>query len=362
MTTGFLQKIITQIKGDVSEEIGVIDSLGDVVACTASEQIGRSYAEIINMIVRNKNKPIIDEDKVFVPISDDDETVEYAVFVTGTNEAAKFVCRATAAAIGSVKDQYDEKYDKNFFIKNIITDNVLAGDIYMKAKELEISNDVPRVVFIIRQRERNSKNIIDALERLFPNKRNDFIIGVDKTDVAVIKEIHQDTDVTQLLLLAKTIETTIVEEFMVQPVIGIGTASMTLKELANSYREAASAIDVGTIFDPENSVVSYENLGVGRLIYQLPATLCELFMSEIFKNSSFEMLDRETLFSVDKFFENNLNVSETARTLFVHRNTLVYRLDKVKKLTGLDLKDFDQAVIFKIALMVKKYLNSCERR
>ena len=140
--------------------------------------------------------------------------------------------------------------------------------------------------------------------------------------------------------------------------VGIGTMAQHLRELAKSYKEAQIAIEVGKVFDTERYVINYENLGIGRLIYQLPTTLCEMFLQEVFKKNPIDALDQETLFTIYKFFENNLNVSETARKLFVHRNTLVYRLEKIKKLTGLDLREFDDAITFKVALMVKKYLTS----
>ena len=141
-------------------------------------------------------------------------------------------------------------------------------------------------------------------------------------------------------------------------VVGMGTIAMHLRDLAKSYKEAQIAIEVGKVFDTEKYIINYENLGIGRLIYQLPTTLCEMFLKEVFKRGSIESLDHETLFTIQRFFENNLNVSETSRKLFVHRNTLVYRLEKIKKLTGLDLREFDDAIVFKVALMVKKYLDA----
>jgi carbohydrate diacid regulator len=153
-------------------------------------------------------------------------------------------------------------------------------------------------------------------------------------------------------------EQAIANDLDIKTVIGIGTPAMHLRELADRYKEAQVAIDVGKVFETEKSIINYENLGIGRLIYQLPTTLCEMFLSEIFKKSPLDSLDKETLDIITKFFENNLNISETSRKLFVHRNTLVYRLGKIKKLTGLDLREFDQAIVFKVALMVKKYLNS----
>ena len=153
-------------------------------------------------------------------------------------------------------------------------------------------------------------------------------------------------------------EDTINAELLVKCVIGIGTVVPQLKDLSRSLKEAQVAIEVGRVFDADKTIINYENLGIGRLIYQLPTTLCEMFLQEVFKKNPIDALDKETLFTINKFFENNLILSETARKLFVHRNTLVYRLEKIKKLTGLDLREFDDAITFKVALMVKKYLAS----
>ena len=189
-----------------------------------------------------------------------------------------------------------------------------------------------------------------------------FVLSINESDVAVIKQITGGTTPEDLEKIAKSMEDTLKNELRIKTVIGIGTVSDHLRELADSYKEAQTAIDVGKVFDTEKSIIDYENLGIGRLIYQLPTTLCEIFLSEVFKKNSIDSLDQETLFTINKFFENNLNVSETSRKLFVHRNTLVYRLEKIKKLTGLDLRQFDHAIVFKVALMVRKYLTSRETR
>ena len=193
---------------------------------------------------------------------------------------------------------------------------------------------------------------------MFPDKSKDYVIGVGEQDIVLVKEIKHGLDVKDIEKMAKTIVDTVNSEFYSRVCIGIGTQVDNIKNLARSYKEAQVALEVGKVFDTEKSVISYENLGIGRLIYQLPTTLCEMFLDEVFKNGSLESLDKETLQTIQCFFENNLNVSETSRKLFVHRNTLVYRLEKIKKLTGLDLREFDHAITFKVALMVKKYLTS----
>ena len=203
---------------------------------------------------------------------------------------------------------------------------------------------------------------VDVLSGMFTDKLQDFVLSINETDIAVIKQLGNQVTAEDLEKIAQSIEETLKSELFVKVVIGIGTVAEHLRELADAYKEAQTAIEVGKVFDTEKSIMHYENLGIGRLIYQLPTTLCEIFLSEVFKKNSIDSLDQETLFTINKFFENNLNVSETSRKLFVHRNTLVYRLEKIKKLTGLDLRQFDHAIVFKVALMVRKYLSSRDAR
>ena len=265
-------------------------------------------------------------------------------------------------ALNDAKVYYEEKHDRGTFVKNIIMDNILPGDIYIRAKELHFSTDVPRAVFLVRQLGNNDVTTVDILAGMFPDKLQDFVLSINESDVVIIKQITPATTQEDLEKIARNLEDTLRNELFIKCVIGIGTVAEHLRSLADSYKEAQTAIDVGKVFDTEKSIINYENLGIGRLIYQLPTTLCEIFLSEVFKKNSIDSLDQETLFTINKFFENNLNVSETSRKLFVHRNTLVYRLEKIKKLTGLDLRQFDHAIVFKVALMVRKYLTSREAR
>jgi carbohydrate diacid regulator len=199
---------------------------------------------------------------------------------------------------------------------------------------------------------------VALLRDLFPDKQNDFVISANVSDIVLVVLLPDEEDSDYVAGLAAHVEARLSQELGLKTVIGVGTTARNLRELADRYKEAQVAIDVGKVFDTEKTIIYYENLGIGRLIYQLPTTLCEMFLSEVFKKNPIETLDNETLYTINKFFENNLNVSETSRKLFVHRNTLVYRLEKIKKLTGLDLREFEHAIVFKVALMVKKYLNS----
>ena len=263
-----------------------------------------------------------------------------------------------AVALNGAKAYYEEKHDKATFVKNIISDNILLGDIYVRAKELHFVSEVPRAVFLVRQVGSTDMAAMDVVQSLFPDKQVDFVLSTSETDITLIKQLPDGTDGKEIYNIAKQVEEALEGELNLKVVIGIGTVVGHIRELARAYKEAQVAIEVGKVFDTEKSIINYENLGIGRLIYQLPTTLCEMFLQEVFKKNPIDSLDQETLFTINKFFENNLNVSETARKLFVHRNTLVYRLEKIKKLTGLDLREFDDAITFKVALMVKKYLVS----
>jgi len=263
-----------------------------------------------------------------------------------------------AVSLSNIKNLYDEKYDKSSFIKNIILDNILPSDIYIKSKELRFNAEETRVVFLIKFYSKSDVLSFDMVQNIFPDKNKDYVISTSEQDIVLVKELKPSTDIKEIEKMAKSIADTLNSEFYTKVAIGIGTVVDNIKDLARSYKEAQVALEVGKVFDTEKNIISYENLGIGRLIYQLPTTLCEMFLQEVFKNGSLDSLDRETLMTIQCFFENNLNVSETSRKLFVHRNTLVYRLEKIRKLTGLDLREFDHAITFKVALMVKRYLTT----
>ena len=243
-------------------------------------------------------------------------------------------------------------------IKNVVLDNILPGDIYAKARELHFVSDVQRVVLLVRVTSGNDISAYDVVSGLFPDKQKDFVFNISETDTVLVKEIKPDNNTRDMEKLAASIVDTLQGDHYIKAVVGIGTPIGNIKDLASSFKEAQIAMEVGKVFDTERHVITYDHLGIARLIYQLPTTLCEAFLREVFKQESIDSLDAETLFTIQRFFENNLNVSETSRGLFVHRNTLVYRLEKIKKLTGLDLREFDDAIVFKVALMVKKYLSN----
>ena len=362
MSNSVFQSVILQLKEITDRSFGVIDTEGTVVSCTDVSLLGERWSDAALKVGNASESVVTFGQKTFKAIIGNSNFFEYAVFCTGDDEAARGCCQLAYIALNDAKTFYEEKHDRGTFVKNIIMDNILPGDIYIRAKELHFSTDAPRAVFLIRQLGHGDVATVDVLSGMFTDKLQDFVLSINETDIAVVKQISPNATAEELEKIAASMEDILKNELRVRTVIGIGTVAEHLRELADSYKEAQTAIDVGKVFDTEKSVMHYENLGIGRLIYQLPTTLCEIFLSEVFKKNSIDSLDQETLFTINKFFENNLNVSETSRKLFVHRNTLVYRLEKIKKLTGLDLRQFDHAIVFKVALMVRKYLTSRDLR
>ena len=362
MSNSVFQSVIVQLR-DVSDRVfGVIDTEGCVISCTDMSMLGERWTDAALKVGNASESIVTFAQKSFKAIMGNSNYFEYAVFCSGDDEIAKGFCQMAFIALNDAKTFYEEKHDRGTFVKNIIMDNILPGDIYIRAKELHFATDAPRAVFLIRQVGHSDVATVDVLTGMFPDKLQDFVLSINETDVAVIKQISGTVTAEDLEKIAVNIEETLKNELRIKTIIGIGTVAEHLRELADSYKEAQTAIDVGKVFDTEKSVMHYENLGIGRLIYQLPTTLCEIFLREVFKKNSLDSLDQETLFTINKFFENSLNVSETSRKLFVHRNTLVYRLEKIRKLTGLDLRQFDHAIVFRVALMVRQYLASRENR
>lgn len=357
MSDKLFQSVIFQMKDSVGGTLGIIDENGAVIACSDLTKIGESADKAVVAAVFAANE-VYATDKYTFKTFGTPVHPEYAVFVEGADDTAVKLAQVLAVSVTSIKQYYDEKYDRANFVKNIMLDNILPGDISVKARELHFPADAYYVVFLIRIVGRDNTATYDVIAKLFPDKAKDFVININDTDIALVKEVRESVERTDLEKLAMSVADSLGPDYYTHTLVGIGTAVSGLKQLAKSFKEARVALEVGKVFDTEKTIISYENLGIARLIYQLPGTLCDMFLREVFRKGSIDSLDAETLFTIQKFFENNLNVSETSRKLFVHRNTLVYRLEKIRKLTGLDLREFDDAIVFKVALMVKKYLES----
>ena len=356
MSNRLFQGVIYQMKDAFDRIIGVIDENGVVISCSDLGKMGDVRQGVREGL--SFTNELMTVDGYTYRYLGAGQKSEYIVFIEGEDKMAEKMSKLLAVSLGNIKSLYDEKYDKGSFIKNIILDNILPSDIYIKSKELHFNTEELRVVFLIKFFGKTDMMPFEMLQNMFPDKARDYVISVGEHDIVLVKELKAGTDMKDIEKIAINISDTLSTEFYTKVVIGISTMVENIKDLAKAYQEAQVALEVGKVFETEKNIISYENLGIGRLIYQLPTTLCEMFLQEVFKKGSLDSLDRETLMTIQCFFENNLNVSETSRKLFVHRNTLVYRLEKIRKLTGLDLREFEHAITFKVALMVRKYLDS----
>ena len=352
-----LQNTIEGLKSIARVELCVMDSDGKPVALTLEEmeQCGKPAAEFAKSPADSQEIQGYQYFKIF-----DEQQLEYILIAGGVGEDVYMVGKMVAFQIQNLLVAYKERFDKDNFIKNLLLDNLLLVDIYGRAKKLHIQTDEKRVALIIETDNAKDSNVLEMMRTYFGSNSRDFITAVDEHNVIVVKGLTDGDGIKEIGKTADNIAAFLEKENFKNVRIAYGTVVNEIKEVSRSYKEAKMALDVGKIFFGERDVIAYSELGIGRLIYQLPIPLCKMFIKEIFDGKSPDDFDEETLTTINKFFENSLNVSETSRQLFIHRNTLVYRLDKLQKSTGLDLRVFEDAITFKIALMVVKYMKYME--
>jgi len=352
-----LQNTIEGLKNITRIDLCVMDIDGKVLATTASAL--DNYEDAVLSFVDSPADSQVIQGQQFFKIFDEHQ-LEYILLADGGSDDVYMVGKMAAFQIQNLLIAYKERFDKDNFIKNLLLDNLLLVDIYNRAKKLHIDTEVRRVIFIIETAHEKDTSALDSLRALLGNHSKDFITAVDEKNIIVVKEIGEYDGYEELNKQAQEFLELLKEEGEEGVHIAYGTIINDIKEVSKSYKEAKLALDVGKIFFNEKDVIAYSQLGIGRLIYQLPIPLCKMFIREIFEGKSPDEFDDETLATINKFFENSLNVSETSRQLYIHRNTLVYRLDKLQKSTGLDLRVFEDAITFKIALMVVKYMKYME--
>ena len=351
-----LQNTIEGLKGIARVELCVMDVDGKEVAATMD--MGNCSKPAVEFAASPADSQEIQGYQYFKIY--DEQQLEYILVAGGTGEDVYMIGKMVAFQIQNLLVAYKERFDKDNFIKNLLLDNLLLVDIYSRSKKLHIQTDVPRVVMIVESAGGKDNNVLELARNHFGTNSKDFITAVDESNVIVVKEFAETDTGKEIEKAARNLETALLKEGIREVRIAYGTIVHEIKEVSRSYKEAKMALDVGKIFYDERDIIAYSELGIGRLIYQLPIPLCKMFIREIFGGKSPDDFDEETLTTIYKFFENSLNVSETSRQLFIHRNTLVYRLDKLQKSTGLDLRVFEDAITFKIALMVVKYMKYME--
>jgi carbohydrate diacid regulator len=358
ITNQILLNTIEGLKGISRIDFCVFDVEGKVLATTSDN--GHNYEDVVLSFGESPADSQEIQGCQFFKIFDEQQ-LEYILLADGENEDVYMVGKIAAFQIQNLLIAYKERFDKDNFIKNLLLDNLLLVDIYNRAKKLHIDTDAKRVIFIIETSREKDSAALDNVRSLLGGKSRDFITAVDEKNIIVVKELSEKDGSKEMDKMAKDMLSILKEDTGDEHIhIAYGTVVNDIKEVSKSYKEAKMALDVGKIFFDEKDIVAYSTLGIGRLIYQLPLPLCKMFIKEIFEGKSPDEFDEETLATINKFFENSLNVSETSRQLYIHRNTLVYRLDKLQKSTGLDLRVFEDAITFKIALMVVKYMKYME--
>ena len=352
-----LQSTVEGLKQISRVELGVIDTEGNVLAATFPE--AADFSEPARIFVNSPADSQEVQGYQFFKVYDETQ-LEYVLLASGSTDDTYMIGKMAAFQIQGLLVAYKERFDKDNFIKNLLLDNLLLIDIYNRAKKLHINTDSRRVVFILETNHEKDTVSMESIRTNLGSKSGDFITAVDEKSIIVVKELEESDGSEELEQTARTIISSLDADTREVAHVAYGTVVNEIKEVSRSYKEARMALDVGKIFFDERNVIAYSSLGIGRLIYQLPIPLCKMFIREIFGGKSPDDFDEETLTTINKFFENSLNVSETSRQLYIHRNTLVYRLDKLQKSTGLDLRVFEDAITFKIALMVVKYMKYME--
>ena len=355
-----IRSSIEELKAISKIDLSVWDLEGKVVAATfESEEV---TPELITGFVQSPADSQVMGAHHLMKVLDEEEVL-YILDARGGSEDTYMLGKIAVSQLQHLIVAYKERYDRNNFFQNLLLDNMLLVDIYNRAKKLHIEASARRAVFLIETDREKDSSATELLNGMFSSQVGDYVTAVDESNVILIKELEASEDYAKLDQIANTIVDMMNMEAMTNVRVAYGTIVNELKEVSKSYKEAKMALDVGKIFYAEKKVTAYNTLGIGRLIYQLPINLCRIFIDEIFGSNIPSELDDETLTTINKFFENNLNVSETSRQLYVHRNTLVYRIEKLEASTGLDIRTFEDALTFKIALMVvsyMKYLNSLD--
>ncbi|MCD8075491.1 MAG: helix-turn-helix domain-containing protein [Lachnospiraceae bacterium] len=358
ISSQILQNTIEELHSITHVDFLITDTEGNEVVSTmdAEDVKPASVAQFVNSPADSQVVQGAHFFKVF-----DDKKLEYILIASGKTEDAYMMGRVAVSHVQNLIVAYRERYDRNNFIQNLLLDNMLMVDVYNRAKKLHIDAEARRIVYLIETKFEKDSTAKEIVKGLFGNQSKDFVTEVDEKSIILVQELDEKDTYEDVERTAKMLRDMLNTEAMSNVKIAYGTIVKEIRQVSRSYKEAKMALDVGKIFYEEKQIVAYNTLGIGRLIYQLPIPLCQMFMKEVFGEETPDTFDEEIITTINKFFENSLNVSETARQLYIHRNTLVYRLEKLEKSTGLDIRVFDDALTFKIAMMVVSYMKYMER-
>ncbi len=357
LSSQVLQKVIYDMKGITGAEISVWELEGNCIATTDSvdEEQKEAIYNFLYVQAEEEGNYVIGEHSVFM-VGEEGDTA-YLLMLSEVEGDVEVIGKLCANQLENLIEASRERLTKNSFIQNLLLDNYLPVELYNKAQKLHIDTQARRVVFVIQPQKENTPHVVEILRNLYKLGAKDFMTAIDEHHTIYIKYLSDDQQEKEIKQIAATISDTLSAEVMTKVRVAYGTAKEEIQELPKAYQEALMALDIGKVFFTEQTVISYARLGIGRLIYQLPVSLCKVFLDEVLVGKAFSQFDEELMVAVNALFENNLNISETARGLYMHRNTLVYKLEKVQKITGLDVRAFEDAMLFKIAMMVSNHVN-----
>ena len=356
ITAQVIQSCLDDLKTITKVDLAVVDVEGVMVAKN-SDRFEQNVEFVTEFAASPAGSQVL-QGCQYLKIYDEEDPVY--VLLCGDSSEEYMIGKIAVSNIQNLITAYKERFDRNNFFQNLILDNLLLVDIYNRAKKLHIEIQKPRVVLLLEIPAGKENYAMEFLKSMFSAQSGDYVTAVDENTLIVIKQVEAKDSYAEVVEVAETTVAMMNTEAMINVRVAYGTIVEELKDVSKSYKEAKMALDVSKIFYAEKTVTAYSTLGIGRLIYQLPINLCEMFIEEIFGGKVPEELDEETLTTINTFLENNLNVSETSRQLYVHRNTLLYRLEKLEKYTGLDIRIFDDALTLKIALMVVRYMRYLE--
>ena len=348
-----IQVTLEEMKDISRLDMALYNERGKLVAATFDQKEDLEEA-VINFAESMAESQMLAGSHFFKVLVDDE--VAYILLVKSSTEEAYMVGKLAVCQIRNLAEAYREQFDRNNFIQNILLGNMLVVDMYNKARKFHIEQ-TERVVYVVEVEGKKDAGIMEFVRGMFGSSTKDFVTEVDEQNIILVKDVRDLSSEAALESVAKMLADNMHSEAMVRVRVGYGNRVVNLQDISRSYQEAKMAIEVGKIFYADLETVSYSKLGIGRLIYQIPMSRCEMFIREVFGEDIPKIFTEENVVTIQKFFENNLNISETARQLYVHRNTLVYRLERLEKAIGLDIRRFDDAMTFKIAMMVLSHMS-----
>lgn len=344
MQLSLCQNYFDTLKTESPVTAGIFDAQEIVIASTNSSLVGLSFGKTnISSYKIFEISSKLPELRLFVDTSMVSET-EVHLYAS-----------MISTALMAIFKIYTENYDSENFMKRIIEGE--AKDIPSHARILKIQDEAIRVVFVINAEPKHVEGVLQIVQNMAVG-RNDFLFEKGSGEIVFIRTCKTEPSAGKLHGIAKQISDAVATEVLEFVSVGIGAVVYNLEDVERSYKSAVNALDIGEIFANKNKIYAYSNLGISRLISSVPIGKCKAFLNEVMSHKILSEIDEETLNSIQTFLDCDMNIALAAKSLYIHRNTMVYRLDRLQKQTGLDVRKFEDAMLFEIAMMIHKYLRA----